>query len=219
MQSIASLALFTLLRNDCAMKTPPPPPIAARIRQAIECSGKKQVEVAKLMQVSRQCVQGWVRTGRIAKPHLSRLAEVLNVSLEWLIHGNVPMKALPARPRRFVPLLSWADLALSAGPQEGTVYIETSALVGAGSYGLPIDGDWMQGEMPPGSVAIIDPDRTAKPGDYVCAAVEGRYVLRQYLREGDAVVLKAVNTAYPPIIAAAGSVKILGVVARVEKDY
>jgi hypothetical protein len=109
MNGIASLALFTLLRNDCGMKTPPPP-IAARIRQAIEGSGKKQVEVAKLMQVSRQCVQGWVRTGRIAKPHLSRLAEVLNVSLEWLIHGDAPMRALPARPRRFVPLLSWADL-------------------------------------------------------------------------------------------------------------
>jgi SOS-response transcriptional repressor LexA len=164
-------------------------------------------------------VQGWVRTGRIAKPHLSRLAEMLNVSLEWLIHGDSPMKAIPARPRRFVPLLSWVDLASFAGPQEGTMFIETSALVGKGGFGLPIDGDWMQGEMPPGSVAIIDPDRTARPGDYVCACVDGRYVLRQYLREGDTVVLKAVNPVYPPILSASSAAKIVGVVARVEKDY
>ena len=64
-------------------------PLSRRIRQAIDASGMKHVEVAAAVGVARAQVTQWA-TGRRApdRENLRALANVLGVSAEWLLEGR-----------------------------------------------------------------------------------------------------------------------------------
>ncbi len=76
--------------------------------------------LARACGVSKQAITGWRRTGRIAKPHLQVIAEMANVSLEWLLDGNPPASETvtqfrPPRPTWPFKSVSWERyFALSA---------------------------------------------------------------------------------------------------------
>jgi transcriptional regulator with XRE-family HTH domain len=59
------------------------------IRKAIEEAGLTPPEVAALCGTTRQAVHGWIKTGRIAKHRLLRLAEVTNRAPSYFLGDAV----------------------------------------------------------------------------------------------------------------------------------
>ena len=53
----------------------------ARIREARKAQGMEQKELADLLDVKQQMVSSWELTGRVARKHWPKLAEVLGVEL------------------------------------------------------------------------------------------------------------------------------------------
>lgn len=48
------------------------------------------MDIAKACSVSKQAVQGWIKTGRIDKKHLPKLAELTKLPLEWWLDSSQP---------------------------------------------------------------------------------------------------------------------------------
>ena len=57
--------------------------LAAKLEEAIRESNLKQIDIATACGVTKQAVQGWLKTGRIAKNHLPKLADISGRRLEW----------------------------------------------------------------------------------------------------------------------------------------
>jgi len=53
------------------------------------------MDIAKACGASKQAVQGWIKTGRIDKKHLPKLAELTKLPLEWWLDSSQPI-ASPA---------------------------------------------------------------------------------------------------------------------------
>ena len=62
--------------------------IGSRIQTAMQDAGLTKTQVAKKLNTSPQAVYGWVKTDRIKKDNLSRLALILGVSTDWLVFGE-----------------------------------------------------------------------------------------------------------------------------------
>lgn len=62
--------------------------LAKKLAYAIEEKGLSQVEIAKRCSVSKQAVQGWKKTGRIAKQHMLVLAEMSGLPLDWWLDSS-----------------------------------------------------------------------------------------------------------------------------------
>ena len=62
--------------------------LAAKFAHALAVSGIKQTTVALACDVSKQAVQGWLKTGRIDKKHLPKLAALTGFDLAWWLDGE-----------------------------------------------------------------------------------------------------------------------------------
>jgi hypothetical protein len=72
--------------------------LAARLNEALPRNGKlSDVELAKYCGISKAGVGSWRDTGRIAKKHLTRLAELSGQPLEWWLTGD-PSQAAEGPP-------------------------------------------------------------------------------------------------------------------------
>lgn len=70
-----------------------PQEIGARIKRARELAGLRQEDLADIINVSNRTVQN-LEAGDV-KPyvHLGRIADALNVTQEWLLHGDPDTEA------------------------------------------------------------------------------------------------------------------------------
>lgn len=73
--------------------------LAQRLVQALTASRIKQTEIADRIGVTTAAVSLWFRTGQVSLRHLPQLAEILNVSLEWLLTGQGESRPRPAQVR------------------------------------------------------------------------------------------------------------------------
>lgn len=62
--------------------------IGSRIEAAMQDAGLTKTQLAKKLNTSPQAVYGWVKTDRIKKENLSRLALILGVSTDYLVFGE-----------------------------------------------------------------------------------------------------------------------------------
>ena len=62
--------------------------LGQRIEEALANTGLKQAKIAELMNVTPQAVNKWIKTGRISKENLRKLAKITGAPLTWLISGN-----------------------------------------------------------------------------------------------------------------------------------
>lgn len=69
--------------------------IRAKLAEVLETSPLRQSDIAAACGVSKQAVQGWVRTGRIDKKHLPSLAAASGRPLEWWLDsgGSEPVSS------------------------------------------------------------------------------------------------------------------------------
>lgn len=73
--------------------------LAQRLMQSLTASRLKQAEIAAEIGVSTAAVSLWFRTGQVAVRHLPQIAELLGVSLEWLLTGQGEIRPRPAQIR------------------------------------------------------------------------------------------------------------------------
>lgn len=57
--------------------------MAIKLKEAISIAKVTQTQVATACGVTKQAVQGWVKTGRFDKKHLPTLAAITGKPLEW----------------------------------------------------------------------------------------------------------------------------------------
>lgn len=62
--------------------------MAQKLGQALEESGLTQTVLAERCGVSKQAVQGWLKTGRIDKGRLASLASATGKPLEWWLDAE-----------------------------------------------------------------------------------------------------------------------------------
>ena len=95
--------------------------IAPRLAIAVQESGRKQVDIAKDIGVSKSGLSQWLDTGKISSSQIPAFAKATGVSVEWLMTGAEPLskedaawlakiKRLPEAKRRDIQ--SYVDVSL-----------------------------------------------------------------------------------------------------------
>lgn len=83
--------------------------LSKKIEFAFDESGIDRATVARECDVTRQSVDSWLRTGRIGKNHLPKLAELTDFPLAWWLDDSAPLKKPGAEAARRVT--DYADAA------------------------------------------------------------------------------------------------------------
>ena len=66
-------------------------------------------------------------------------------------------------------------------------------------FALRVLGDSMEPEFKDGCIIIIDPAANVESGKYVIAEIDGEYIFRQFMQEGEKFFLQAINPGYKPV--------------------
>jgi len=181
--------------------------MADRIRTAIEKSGLTQEAVAQAFGVSVQAVSGWVRTGKVDKLKLPRLAQLTDRPLSYF---------MPDAPDAAPGAGGWENVtgyAQTAALGDGSIpedYAETHALKFKSSslrrkglradrlavyYG---DGDSMEPTIKNGDAILFDTsDTRLQDGKLFMVRYDGHVTAKRLLKLGRAWFLSSDNTTDP----------------------
>lgn len=213
--------------------------IGDRIRQARERAQISRPELARRAGVTKSAVSQWEvgNSKGLKQEHMLRVAKILGVSVEWLVHGN-KTRAPATRPRsgpdiepgpaiaRQVPLISWDDTTCqreTAAVQHKTISdtpasIISPTTVSNGAFALPIRDDTMWPRFAPGDTIIVDPARAPEYGAFVLARLEDgeEPTLKQLVIDGGTQYLRPLNARYPITTMSETAVIIGVVVAKID---
>lgn len=178
----------------------------SELRRARGLTRKQLVEMLD-PPVTEQACYNWEKQGQLAKmPVLKQLAEILGVSVGELLDedamGSKPvpsMATLPVMRLGFVhagePEEGYEELGVVQCPED---------LVKRHPHArfLEVRGDCMDLTFPEGCMILVDPDMSPRNGQPVVAMIGGEYVLREYHRFRDTLVLSSNSHAgdYPDIV-------------------
>lgn len=88
--------------------------MAAKLAEALSSPPLKHTDVAAACGVTKQAVQGWLRTGRFDKRHLPTLARITNKPLEWWLSSDESL-SVDDEQSRIIRTLS--DASMQASPR------------------------------------------------------------------------------------------------------
>lgn len=191
------------------------------------------VEVAKHCGVSSTTVTNW-RSGEHGATGmaLSKLAQILRCSPDWLLYGREKDSPGSNEPRSGgeVPLISkvtagkWATAEDPYVPGDAEQFIHCPVNHGPNTYALRVEGDSMTAQFgksyPHSSVIYVDPDQVGSiaSGDRVIAVREGtdEVLFKQYVNDGGQHFLRSLNSSWPPTT---GDFKLIGkVIGKFEEE-
>lgn len=137
--------------------------LAERIRQRLEDLGLSAREVSMRTTGKPEFLRPVLRGAQPRADNLEKLAEVLGVSVQWLLtgEGNItsPGGLLP-QPKLRVPLISWVSAGVMAFPdvsEEIQGWVEEAGLDPNGDWiALRVVGDSMDRISPPESIIFVD---------------------------------------------------------------
>lgn len=69
--------------------------LVQRLKVSIREAGILQKDLAVVCKVSDQAVSGWLKTGKLDKSHLAKIATLTGVSVGWLLTGDGEQRAQP----------------------------------------------------------------------------------------------------------------------------
>ena len=103
--------------------------MAEKLKRALQTRGMSQAVFAERCKVSKQAVQGWLKTGRVDKKHLQTFVSVLGYPLEWWLGASTDDAAAP-------PTSSPAHVAREPAPiQYSTTTTWPFASINGAEYG------------------------------------------------------------------------------------
>jgi SOS-response transcriptional repressor LexA len=185
-----------------------------RLKQSLEKADLTQVELAEKLGVSQQAVQ-FICSGRTKhSKHIGKIAEILNVTPEWLMFGSnneVKEDTLNYASIYKVPLYTIRELDTDQSPTRSVLCPfdhnkNTFALL---IEGEPNSANAMHPSFgrayPVGSIVFADPEQSnrCKNGDVVIAELTNRpnkvTTFRQLYMEGGTELLIPLNPQFPPV--------------------
>jgi SOS-response transcriptional repressor LexA len=144
-----------------------------------------------------------------------KLAKFLDVSLQWLVEGESPMRPQNGNfdPKRYAPIVNrvtagnWNDVITPQDVPEDAKFLELSAKPAGFALALEIDGESMLPEFQPKDIIVIDTGLDPLPGDFVVAVLEGeskstfkKFRPRGADEAGDPIIeLAPLNADYPTL--------------------
>lgn len=207
--------------------------MATAIKTARKAKGYSQDKLAELVGVnSRQVVQAWEAGRSMPKPAEMR-------KLAGLFFGDElrerPLASLPSvREDRAlydvgevvrVPIISWVAASAFAGSAdpypvgngEGYTFVPG---VSDRCYALRVRGPSMQPRFGDGDLIVVDPQREAKPGDFVVVARDAteEATFKELARVDGSLWLKPLNPQFPAIPMPTDA-RICGVVVRRIEEF
>lgn len=138
--------------------------VERRINERLEALGMSARHASMLAGGSPDLVRNIIR-GKSKAPrgeNLTRLADVLGVSAEWLMtgQGNIAPADRLTQPRIRVPLIAWISagkMSFSDIGEEIIGYVEEAGLDSDGDWiALRVKGDSMDRISPPDSIIFVD---------------------------------------------------------------
>lgn len=198
-----------------------------KLREAREEKGLKQNYVAGLLGITNQALSNWERGERDPDtPTLHRLAEIYNVSTDWLL-GRIDaysefMEAItPCGPTVKIPVLGTircGDPKLADQEILGWEQVPAHEVQDGDYFYLDVAGDSMTGSrIYPGDRVLIRKQPTVDNGQIAVVLVNGENAtLKRVKRVEEAIILYPDNPKYEPQIYKAQDVMILGLVRKVE---
>lgn len=174
--------------------------IRERIRIARKARHLSQTDLAVLVGVSQPAVASW--ESGVHDPRrlmLAKLADVLDVSLDWLASGTRsaseadkhPAAAYIRRPLQHAPVITFQNAArfLEGLNEDPHSYAEDYIPVTTASdniFALFVNDDAMRRVFPQGTLVVIDyTDRRPREASFCLAMVSGAPVIRRWRADPD----------------------------------
>ncbi|CCO48459.1 putative Repressor protein C2 [Vibrio nigripulchritudo SOn1] len=197
-----------------------------RIKQRMNASGLRAVDVARLTGASKGTVSQWLNG--IAKPsggYILALSKALDCQADWLLSGKgAPNNFAISNVRSesdlagSYPLLSWTQARQVGGDfdfnlEDNTRY-RCPVSCSDSTFVLKVQGVSMQPIFNDGDLIFIDPEADKTNGKYVIAIIEGEeeVTFRQLIIEGKRLFLKPNNPNWPEQLVPIEESFILGVI-------
>lgn len=194
----------------------------SELKQLIDTRAEgSQALFARLLGKSPSQVNQWLAGKRPIGAKIEK--DILEKFGPTLSEGPNVRSAAPARG--VVPVISivragtWGEINDHI-PDGAETFSVREAKVGPHAFALRVDGDSMtwdgQPNFPHGTMLIVDPDRSARAGDYVIAKNTDKQaaLFKKLVTDGSAWLLKSLNHDFKPIPIEDPSVRIIGVVVE-----
>jgi phage repressor protein C with HTH and peptisase S24 domain len=191
--------------------------LAIRLKKALQAAHMTGAELARALDETPQSVHSWLKTGRINKQKLAKVAKATGADLGYLISGEPPA---PTANEGGVPSSDYLGVRdvpiighVIANPTEDGYFDDMGFPPGAGegyvpwatrdrnAYAVRVKGDSYQPRYRPGEVLVVEPNAANVSGDDVIVRTkDGRKMLKklQYQR-GTEITLGSINDRYSPL--------------------
>lgn len=184
--------------------------LAQRLNAAMDKEKIKNTQLAAACGVSPQAVGLWRKTGKIDTDHLPTVAAMVKRSIDHLLGVDNPLQIAEdsADYTTFIQTLPLIDPDQINDRQTATQNTARRIAIDPdnhephnSAFATTAPDNSMAPAIHAGDIAIIDPDRTANPGDIVAAIVRGRCFIQKYrplsMIDADQFELIPDNPDYP----------------------
>lgn len=206
---------------------------AKRLKEARAHAGLTQEQLAEQADMSQSAI-GDLESKRHGSRRTATLASICGVSALWLESGEGLMSAdaaalqvqLPQGMRRY-PVLSPSQASARSGSADAAEEAESLGMeiasdsASAQAFFIQLDDLSMSPDFRPGDCVLIDPQVSARPGDYVLAgngalqALFRKYRLRGVNAGGEEVFeLVPLNEDYPVVAGGQQGLVVWGVMVE-----
>ena len=195
-----------------------------RLKQARKAKGMTQLEVSQVIGLTQGAYSGW-ENGRykIDNLSLSRLAELFDCSVDYLLGADIPPRSTTR-----IPVYAAVAAGIPIEAIEDIVDYEEidAALAATGDFfGLRIKGDSMEPRMREGDVVIVRKQEDADNGDIVIVLVNGNdATVKKLKKEPNGITLIPFNPVhdtqyYSPEAITSLPVRIIGKVVELRAKF
>ena len=188
---------------------------AERLKEALKYNGMSAAELCRLTDTPESVMSQYKSGKYVAKQkRLDTYANILNVSIPWLMGEDVPMKELPPLPDGAVPynpvmhrIPILGDIAaglpiFSEENYEGYTYTELNH--GGKYFALKVKGDSMTAaNIPDGSLVTVRVQPTVENGEIAAVLIEdivSEATLKRFYKDDEKIRLCAENPTYKDMV-------------------
>ncbi len=206
--------------------------LGQRLREARKEAKLSQKDLAQRVKIKQPTLSDLENDVSKGSSAIASIAAALGVNTLWLAEGRGPKKSgqtiqnveLAASGGRRVPVISYVQAGLMVEVVDpfslggGFEIIEVSMPCSARTFALRIRGNSMEPRFYEGDLAIIDPELTPKPGQFVVAKnTSEEATFKKYRPRGldergnDVFELVPLNDDYPTLHSERDHLHIIGV--------